>query len=334
MKINLNNNKIKSLFLLSLVGSGLGKEEKTNNQTEIASKEINLDFLPKIAANLTEQGNDADPTLVFAGMPILFRDEKIGDQGICVTSFAVVPTKENNRAYCSWVDGIGFLTSALCCKISYGCGIGQTSAGHGDDVFLVADKPQLIGMVGDTVFAVALNNPPFTDFGFVNTKSDLQLSPYVVGESDDGSFQLYPVIGMGSVVIGSEVCAYGPISGGYHCGEVVDMDLSRWTDSGIGPVFFKNLNKVDLGDYGFYTELDWGGPVYTVSNIGGPVAQALGYISKVDNSDQHHNFIYYTPIDKALEEIAEKENCHYTLMTYNETSEEEFQAQVEIPAKN
>jgi len=74
--------------------------------------------------------------------------------------------------------------------------------------------------------------------------------------------------------------------------------------------------------------------VYTVSNIGGPVAQALGYISKVDNSDQHHNFIYYTPIDKALEEIAEKENCHYTLMTYNETSEEEFQAQVEIPAKN
>ena len=43
MKINLNNNKIKSLFLLSLVGSGLGKEEKTNNQTEIASKEINLD---------------------------------------------------------------------------------------------------------------------------------------------------------------------------------------------------------------------------------------------------------------------------------------------------
>ena len=52
--MKINSKTIKSLFLLSLVGSASAKEEKSTNQTEIAySNVIGLNLLPQMGANLT-----------------------------------------------------------------------------------------------------------------------------------------------------------------------------------------------------------------------------------------------------------------------------------------
>jgi len=67
--MKINSNKIKSLFLLSLVGSNLAKEEKTDNQSELT-----LNSLPQITTNFTKRGNETDPTLVFGGYPISIGD--------------------------------------------------------------------------------------------------------------------------------------------------------------------------------------------------------------------------------------------------------------------
>src|SRR6185295_19882346 len=63
--MKINNNKIKSLFLLSLVGSGLGNQE-SQSQSEIP----HLNSLPRMATNLTERQSNSNQTLVFAGYPI------------------------------------------------------------------------------------------------------------------------------------------------------------------------------------------------------------------------------------------------------------------------
>lgn len=76
--MKLNSNKIKSLFLLSLLNSASGKSKKATNQSKIASPSgKKLNSLPKLATNLTEGENSDNQTMVFAGMPIVIRGENI-----------------------------------------------------------------------------------------------------------------------------------------------------------------------------------------------------------------------------------------------------------------
>jgi hypothetical protein len=96
MKMKINNKQIKSLFLMSLLGSGLGKEEKSTNQTEVAHPNgINLNSLPQMASNLTVGKNESDPTLIFAGMPIFFKSSLSGVQLQGTSGFPVVPIGSN-----------------------------------------------------------------------------------------------------------------------------------------------------------------------------------------------------------------------------------------------
>jgi len=67
--MKINSNKLKSIFLLSLVGSNLAKEESSKNQSELT-----LNSLPQITTNFTKRGNETDPTLVFGGYPISIGD--------------------------------------------------------------------------------------------------------------------------------------------------------------------------------------------------------------------------------------------------------------------
>jgi hypothetical protein len=95
------------------------------------------------------------------------------------------------------------------------------------------------------------------------------------------------------------------------------------------------VNKVDLGEASGYSWEDLGSPVYSVSNIGDrTVAQALGYISFIDNNDPSHHYVYYTSLDKLLEYWSFK--CQYNLMIYNENNAQEYDkllAQIEVPPK-
>ena len=143
-----------------------------------------------------------------------------------------------------------------------------------------------------------------------------------------GEKELVPITGLGSVTIGSRVCAYGTVSG-YNCGKVVEINSNLESR--------RVTNKVDLESNGFYVEGDLGGPVYVESGIGDrTTAQALGFINRFDNNDPNHKFLYYTPLDKALKGILGSSNCNYALMTYNETNAQEYNnllAQMEIPVK-
>jgi hypothetical protein len=208
----INNNKIKSLILLSLVGLGLAKEENSNNQTEISYP----------SANLTESGNDK--TLVFGGMPIFLRDPTAGDQLKCGSGFVVITSGDNDRDKCNWGGGAGFLTSARCCKQlqdpdKRGC--------QYNDVFInpnSGDSPERTGMVEDNILITDKRRGiDFIDFDFVSTLPvvlpNISPIPYVTGDND-----LYPVAGLGSVTLGSRVCAYGIVSG-YRCGNMVEFNL-------------------------------------------------------------------------------------------------------------
>ena len=97
-----------------------------------------------------------------------------------------------------------------------------------------------------------------------------------------------------------------------------------------------NLNKVDLGTNGLLIE-DIGAPVYTETQIGDRTfAQTLGHVSVVDNNDPQHQSFYYTPLEQALDGINSDHSCTYSLLTYNETSSQEYDqllAQVELPPK-
>jgi hypothetical protein len=95
------------------------------------------------------------------------------------------------------------------------------------------------------------------------------------------------------------------------------------------------LSKVDLGTNGFESSEDTGGPVYSLLNQQGKktVAQALGHITWIDNTDPNHKLIYYTPLDKALSAIFNNTKCSYSLLTSNDTNAKEFQTQIEIPTK-
>jgi hypothetical protein len=152
--------------------------------------------------------------------------------------------------------------------------------------------------------------------------------------------EFYPVTGLGSVVIGSKVCAYGAVSG-YNCGNITEINVSLAIPN-PGKVSdlltMVGLGKVDLGINGFYGEGDLGGPVYVENNIGNQTtAQALGHITHLDNIDPNHKLLYYTPIDKVLEGLLDNtSNCTYALMTYNENNAQEYDqltTQMEIPVK-
>jgi hypothetical protein len=73
--------------------------------------------------------------------------------------------------------------------------------------------------------------------------------------------------------------------------------------------------------------------VQTDNDDGTVTAQALGYITWFDNSNPNHKLVYYTPIDKALSAIFSNTQCSYTLLTSNDASVKELQAQVEVPSK-
>lgn len=91
--------KLKSLFLLSLVGSGLGKDKKADNQTE-----INLNSLPQMGANFTKREDNSNQTLLFAGYPIIIESQKN-----CTTAFM------------GSMQGVDvFITSARC-LVNGGC---------------------------------------------------------------------------------------------------------------------------------------------------------------------------------------------------------------------
>jgi len=113
MKINLNNKKIKSLFLLSLVGSSSAKE---NNQTGISSNEINLNSLNLTDAKVADESSVQN--VLVAGSPILITANSYPDniiyQSKCSSSFLIVNT--NSSDYCA--DGNdygGFLTAYVFC---------------------------------------------------------------------------------------------------------------------------------------------------------------------------------------------------------------------------
>jgi len=171
--MKINSNKIKSLVLLSLVGSNLAKEEKTDNQTELT-----LNSLPQITTNFTKRGNETDPTLVFAGMSIFFEQGlRPGyNQTSCMNGFPLVPTGSNED--CVLGSGPAFLTSARCCRDNTDCGTWK--------VFLMTGNNSLIGTVSETSF----QTPTGTDYAFVDASvSGNRLIPYVMGEHD-----LIPII--------------------------------------------------------------------------------------------------------------------------------------------
>jgi hypothetical protein len=350
MKIN---HKIKSLFLLSLVGSTSAKEENSKNQSE-----INLNSLPQLSANLTEgEGNSSQALLFFAGYPISLGVETYDGSGkkwrkYSTAGFVVVNT---NSSKCSPLNEFGndyggFLTSSFGWPPQWlGGSDSGTSIALSDEVYSWDGLTPLgnFGSNGYTNLNYG-NTHQDIDYTYVSNTEyygawDTKLTPYVVGGSDDESneskLQLYPVTGLGSVTIGSKICAYGAVSG-YLCGNLTEINIGlaiptpgKTTDL----ITLVSLNKVDLGVNGFYGEEDLGGPVYTVSNIGDrTIAQALGHITYFDNNDPNHKLLYYTPIDKALEGILGDYSCSYSLLTYNETNAQEYQellAQVEIPAK-
>src|SRR6185436_5323905 len=110
--MKINSNKLKSLILLSLVGSASTNEEKPTNQSELT-----LNSLPEIGTNLTKQGDDSDPTFVFGGYPVLMMDD-LNRENIknCTISFF---TLYRNSSDCDYGDSfpIGIITSSLCSPV-------------------------------------------------------------------------------------------------------------------------------------------------------------------------------------------------------------------------
>ncbi|CAG8465693.1 11096_t:CDS:2, partial [Paraglomus occultum] len=107
---------------------------------------------------------------------------------------------------------------------------------------------------------------------FEEDRNKIKIVSYVAGKK--GLF--YPVIGLGVVELGEEVCAFGSFNG-YLCGKLVETGSSLEISQENANYTFAGMNKVDLGEgHGFDSERDLGGPVYVTSNIGErTIAQAL-----------------------------------------------------------
>jgi len=323
--MKINNNKIKSLFLLGLLNSVAGKDKKSNNKSEILA----TNQLPQLATNLTERQNNPNPTLIFAGHPILVSEgyNNDGSKKSCTASFAVLYT---NSPDCEFGDDNGgFITSSLCSPITDSLG---------NRVF-ARDGSTLLGDMEYMTFGRVSSVINDFDYAYVSIDtSQNNLTPYTTGltTNDKTVSELYPVIGTPLPQLGI-ICAYGS-SSGYRCGSQVGSDLeitipNPWNSGST--ITFKGLNKVDMGTNGFESEEDRGGPVYSVGDSVDKktVATAFGHMTWFDNNDPNHKLVYYTPIDKALSAILENNKCSYSLLTYSEPTAAKFQAQVEMPPK-
>jgi len=225
MKINLNNNKIKSLFFLSLVGAGLGKKEKSTNKSKISKTTYpsaisfdSLSNLPKIVANVSEGGNSTDQTLIFGGYPILMMHELDRETAKnCTISFFTLYTDSPG---CGDNFPIGILTSSLCSPVADG----ETN------VVRVFTRDKLLHL-GDIRYMTFGENNKVNDFDYAladvfSTFTDQnRFLSYTSGltNNDKTVSELYPVIGTYPSQPGI-ICAYGS-SSGYHCGNLIGNDL-------------------------------------------------------------------------------------------------------------
>lgn len=334
--MKINSKTIKSLFLLSLVGSASAKEENSKNQSE-----INLNLLPQMMLNLTEEGNtDKGPVqnLLAAGSPILVGIN--GPNGTvwnkCTGSFVIINT---NSSECK--DGNdygGFLTSFFCPP----------------PVFSVTPPPGVVNWDSSVSLGKLYYGPEIywnrtlddywhltAEYFYISADlTSVKLFPFVPKTTDEGTTNMIPVISSSNPTSpGLQVCTYGAASG-YRCGGITEVDLTLTVPNPIfkesSDLMLNNLNKVDLGINGLLSE-DVGAPVYSETQIGErTLAQALGHISIIDNNDPQHQTFYYTPLEQALDGVNSDNSCTYSLLTYNETQAEEYKellAQVEISPK-
>ena len=324
--MKINSNKLKSLILLSLVGSASTNEEKSTNQTELT-----LNSLPQITTNFTKRGNETDPTFVFAGYPLF-----LGHGGAsCSGSFAIVWPDEKAARGCSWGELSGFITSANCCNRGYGgednC-CSSNDCGGSKDVFLNSEDKIKLGYVQRTSWdyirkGIGDNDASF-DFVFVANsnpeKDNIKFIPYVVGENND----LVPITSYGPASVGERACVYAATAAGRMCGKIVSLNEVERYRGDIGKII------TEVGS----DQSDFGGPVYVESKSGDQtIAQLVGHINSYSyDSDKGFFIIYYTPVEKTLEILATEENCHYVPLVYNETNAQEYDqliAQMEIPPK-
>jgi len=334
--MKINSKTIKSLFLLSLVGSASAKEENSKNQSE-----INLNLLPQMMLNLTEEGNtDKGPVqnLLAAGSSILVGIN--GPNGTvwnkCTGSFVIINT---NSSECK--DGNdygGFLTSFFCPP----------------PVFSVTPPPGVVNWDNSVSLGKLYYGPEIywnrtlddywhltAEYFYISADlTSVKLFPFVPKTTDEGTTNMIPVISSSNPTSpGLQVCTYGAASG-YRCGGITEVDLTLTVPNPIfkesSDLMLNNLNKVDLGTNGLLSE-DVGAPVYSETQIGErTLAQALGHISVIDNNDPQHQTFYYTPLEQALDGVNSDNSCTYSLLTYNETQAEEYKellAQVEISPK-
>ena|SRR6185436_3737269 len=181
--MKINNNKIKSLFLLSLLNSVSAKDEKTNNQTGI----LNNNQLPEIATNFTERQNNPDQIMIFGGHSIVIRNYNNDVVGDCTVGLAVVlkgPTEN-----CDLVgEGSNLITSARCCKVG-------DCISH--DVFNLKNDV-MIGRIDESAYdedRSEISSPDFlTIISPYAGDEKVKVAPYVLGKE-----VFYPVMGLGSV---------------------------------------------------------------------------------------------------------------------------------------
>lgn len=323
--MKINNNKIKSLFLLSLVGSGLGKEEKANNQTEI----LNANQFPTVATNFTDAkitDKGSEQNVLVAGASALFGANTTNGivRNKCTGGFVVVNANSNTCS--SGNDYGGFLTSIFCFPSEPGS--------VGLSLVTSWDGSVLLGEV-----SYGYSSRVGIDYNYVSSPTNLQLLPFVPKTTAEGTTNLLPVIALADPnAPGFSACVYGAASG-TQCGNIIGIDANLivpdpHNSGNTWPLHY--LGWVDLGTNGLLSE-DIGAPVYTETQIGDrTLAQALGHVSWIDNSDPQHQSFFYTPLEQVLTEIENKVDCTYFLLTYNESNAKEYDqllAQIEIPTK-
>ncbi|RIB28525.1 hypothetical protein C2G38_2059163 [Gigaspora rosea] len=101
---------------------------------------------------------------------------------------------------------------------------------------------------------------------------------------------------------GEEVCAYG-VKSGFFCGTLDEINASiKILNPSTNTLDVLNVNKVYLGEKGFGSFEDTGGPVYKRNvNNGNITAQALGIITYFDSDIRTgRHYFYYTPIETIL----------------------------------
>src|SRR6185312_2807504 len=263
---------------------------------------------------------------LFAGYPIVLMEDRNHTHTInCTLGFAV---SYNHSPDCSFENNSfsGFLTSSLCSPI----------ADSEDNIVQILSRDGSKHS-GDVIYSTLGKHNSIIDIDYALISADQNsLIPYTVGltNNDKTVSELYLVVGTSLPQLGI-ICAYGS-SSGYHCGNLVGSNLELTIPRANGSnVTFRGLGKIDLGTSGFESMEDIGGTVYSLLNQKGKktAAQALGYITWIDNSDPNHKLVYYTQLDKALSAIFNNTQCSYSLLTSDDASAKEFQAQVEVPTK-